>query len=94
VLQSETSYAPNETELKIITLTAKQADLTAKNNAVSTVSANVSNSRIARDTKLYGTDTRLFDIVSEIKKYVKSVFSASSPQFAQVKGIQFKKVNK
>ncbi|CAN1529842.1 hypothetical protein MCEGE10_01356 [Flavobacteriaceae bacterium] len=91
VLQSETSYAPNETDLKIITLTAKQTDLTAKNNAVSTAYANVSNSRIARDTTLYGTDTGLFDIASEIKKYVKSVFGASSPQFAQVKGIGFSK---
>jgi hypothetical protein len=80
--------------IKIITLTAKKADLTAKNNAVSTAYANVSNSRIARDTKLYSTDTRLFDIASEIKKYVKSVFGASSPQFAQVKEIQFKKVKK
>ena len=94
VLESETSYTPNETELKIITLTAKQADLTAKNNAVATAYAIISNSRIARDTTLYGTDTGLFDIASEIKKYVKSVFGASSPQFAQVKGIQFKKVNK
>jgi hypothetical protein len=91
VLKSETRYAPNETELKIITLTAKQADLTAKNNAVSTAYAFISNSRIATDTTLYGTDTGLFDIASEIKKYVKSVFGASSPQFAQVKGIQFKK---
>ena len=92
VLESETSYTPNETDLKIITLTAKQADLTAKNSAVSSAYANVSNSRIARDTTLYGTDTGLFDIATEIKKYVKSVFGASSPQFAQVKGIVFKKI--
>jgi len=94
VLQSETSYTPNETELKIVTLTAKQADLTAKNNAVSTAYAIISNSRIARDTTLYGKDTGLFDIASEIKKYVKSVFGASSPQFAQVKGIEFSKKKK
>jgi hypothetical protein len=91
VLQSETSYTPNETELKIVTLTAKLTDLTDKNNAVSTAYATISNSRIARDTTLYGTDTGLFDIASEIKKYVKSVFGASSPQFAQVKGIAFLK---
>ena len=91
VLQSETSYTPNETDLKIETLIAKQADLIAKNSAVSTAYADVSNSRIARDTKLYGTVTGLFDIAAEIKKYVKSVFGASSPQFAQVKGIKFSK---
>ncbi|HFG0566836.1 TPA: hypothetical protein ACGFUW_002626 [Flavobacterium psychrophilum] len=94
VLQTEPSYAPNENDLKIATLTAKQADLTAKNNAVSTAYTNVSNSRIARDTTIYGTDTGLFDIATEVKKYVKSVFGATSPQFAQVKGIEFTKKKK
>ena len=91
VLQSEASYAPNENDLKIVTLTAKQADLTAKNSAVATAYTNVSNSRIARDTTIYAPETGLFDIASEVKKYVKSVFGATSPQFAQVKGIEFKK---
>jgi hypothetical protein len=89
VLQTEPSYAPNENDLKIVTLTAKQADLTAKNSAVATAYTIVSNSRIERDTTIYGTDTGLFDIATEVKKYVKSVFGATSPQFAQVKGIKF-----
>lgn len=94
VLQTEPSYAPNETDLQIATLTAKQANLTAKNNAVSTAYTNVSNSRIARDTTIYATDTGLFDIATEVKKYIKSVFGATSPQFAQVKGIEFTKKKK
>jgi hypothetical protein len=94
VLQTEPSYSPNETDLQIATLTAKQADLTAKNNAVSTAYTNVSNSRIARDTTIYGTGTGLFDIATEVKKYIKSVFGATSPQFAQVKGIEFTKKKK
>ena len=94
VLQTEPSYSPNETDLQIATLTAKQADLTSKNNAVSTAYTNVSNSRIARDTTIYGTDTGLFDIATEVKKYIKSVFGATSPQFAQVKGIEFTKKKK
>jgi hypothetical protein len=92
VLQSEPSYAPNEIDLKITTLTAKQADLTAKNNGVATAYTNISNSRIARNSTLYATDTGLFDIATEVKKYVKSIYGATSPQFAQVKGIEFKKV--
>ena len=94
VLQTEPSYAPNETELKIVTLTAKQTDLTAKNSAVATAYTNISNSRIARDTAIYRTDTGLFDIATEVKKYVKSVYGATSPQFAQVKGIEFTKKKK
>ena len=94
VLQSKPSYTPNENDLKIVTLTAKQADLTAKNSAVATAYTNISNSRIARDTTIYGTNTGLFDVATEVKKYVKSVFGATSPQFAQVKGIEFTKKKK
>lgn len=91
VLQSETSYTPNENDLKITTLTAKQADLTAKNNAVATAYTNVSNSRIARNTTLYSAEGSIFDVASDIKKYVKSIYGATSPQYAQVKSIEFKK---
>ena len=94
VLESETSYAPNETDLQIATLTAKQTDLTAKNNAVANAYTNVSNSRISRDTTLYATTTGLFDIATEVKKYVKSIYGATSPQFAQIKGIEFTKKRK
>jgi hypothetical protein len=94
VLQSEASYAPNENDLKITTLTTKQADLTAKNSAVATAYTNVSNSRIARDTTIYGKNTGLVDIAAEVKKYVKSVYGATSPQFAQIKGIEFTKKRK
>ncbi len=94
VLQSEPTYTPNETDLKVVTLTAKQTDLTAKNSAVATAYTNISNSRIARDAKLYTPETGLIEIASEVKKYVKSVFGASSPQFAQVKGIEFTKKKK
>jgi hypothetical protein len=92
VLQSETSYTPNENDLKIVTLTAKQASLVAKNNAVATAYTNISNSRIARDKTLYDESTGLVDIALEVKKYIKSVFGASSPEYAQVKGIEFKKI--
>jgi hypothetical protein len=94
VLQSETSYTPNEDELKLTTLTTKQADLIAKNNAVASAYATISNSRIARDKTLYDETSGLVDIATEVKKYIKSVYGATSPEFAQVKGIEFKKVRK
>lgn len=94
ILQSEASYTPNETELKIVTLTAKQADLIAKNNAVSTAYTNVSNTRIARDKTLYDENSGLVPVAGEVKKYIKSIFGATSPEYAQVKGIEFKKAKK
>ena len=94
VLQSEPSYLPNENDLKITTLTAKQADLVAKNNAVATAYTNISNSRISRNTTLYSSETGLVEIAAEVKKYVKSVYGATSPQYAQIKGIEFTKARR
>ncbi|NCP52560.1 MAG: hypothetical protein GW839_13540 [Flavobacteriales bacterium] len=92
VLAAEPSYTPNETELQVATLQATLTDLTAKNTAVSTAYTNISNSRIARNESLYNATDGLVKISLDVKNYVKSVFGASSPQFAQVKGIPFTKV--
>jgi hypothetical protein len=91
VLKSETTYLPNEADLKVASITTKQTDLTAKNNAVATAYASISNSRIARNTLLYKEETGLLDIAADVKKYIKSIYGATSPQFAQVKGLKFRK---
>lgn len=89
VLQSESSYTPNETDLQVATLQAKQDDLSDKNRQLADAYTIVSNSRISRDKTLYGSDTSLIQVATEVKKYIKSVFGATSPEFAQVKGIEF-----
>lgn len=91
VLENESSYTPNETDLQIATLQALQNELTTKNNEVATSYANISNSRIARNNALYSTEGSIFDVASEVKKYIKSIYGTTSPEFAQVKGIEFKK---
>lgn len=91
VLEAEPSYTPNETELQVATIDAKIADLTAKNTAVATAYTNISNSRISRNETLYTSDNGIFETASEVKKYIKSVFGASSPQYNQVSGIKFSK---
>jgi hypothetical protein len=91
VLQSEPTYTPNETDLQITTLITKQNDLTTKNNEVATAYANISTARIERNTVLYTTEGSIFDVAAEVKKYIKSIYGASSPQFAQVKGLKFTK---
>ena len=91
VLEEEPSYTPNETELQVATIDAKITDLTAKNTAVSTAYTNISNSRISRNETLYTSDNGIFETASEVKKYIKSVFGASSPQYNQVSGIKFSK---
>ena len=86
VLEAEPSYTPNETDLQTATIQTKIAELTAKNTAVATAYASISNSRIARNETLYSATTGLVETANEVKKYVKSVFVASSPQFAQFFG--------
>ncbi len=91
VLESEPSYAPNEDDLKITTLQAKAQDLKNKNEQVAVAYTAVSNARIERNKTLYNDDTGLVDTAGEVKKYVKSVYGATSPEFGQIKGIKFKK---
>ena len=80
--------------MKIATLTAKQADMTAKNTALATAYTAVSNSRINRDKVLYKETTGLVPIATDVKKYIKAVFGASSAEYRQVKSIEFTKPRK
>ncbi len=89
VLQSEPSYAPNENDLKITTLQAKKQDLERNNERVATAYTEVSNTRLQRNNTLYNEENGLVPTAGEVKKYVKSVFGATSPEYGQIKGIKF-----
>jgi len=91
VLESEPSYTPNESDLKVTALQSKLQDLKDKNDNVANAYTAVSNARIERNKTLYKDDSGLVDTAGEVKKYVKSVFGATSPEFGQIKGIKFKK---
>lgn len=91
VLLSETSYAPNETILQTTTVATKIDTLTTKNNEVATAYTQVSNSRIQRNKTIYGKEDGIVDIALGVKKYVKSIFGATSPQYEQISGIEFKR---
>ena len=91
VLETEPSYTPNEVELQIATIDSKIEDLSVKNTAVATAYTNISNSRISRNETLYTSENGIYETASEVKKYIKSVFGASSPQYNQVSGIKFSK---
>jgi len=91
VLASEPSYTPNETDLQIATLQTKLQELKDSNEKVAVAYTEVSNARIARDKTLYDDDIGLVDTASDVKKYVKSVFGATSSEFGQIKGIKFRK---
>lgn len=88
---ADTNYSPNEMDLQAASLNAVIDDLEDSNNAESLASAQLSSALIARNAVLYTPGTGLCDITSEVKKYVKSVFGAQSPQYKLVAKISFKK---
>mgnify|MGYP001374604408 CR=1 FL=1 len=91
---SEPTYTPNEVDLQAATLQIFHNNLKATNTAVINATTAISNARIARNQILYAPKTGLYDIAQEVKKYVKSVFGATSPQYKQVSKIKFTKPRK
>ena len=91
LVQSEPTYTPNETDLQVATLTALVIDLRAKNTVVINATTDLSNARLARNKILYKDLTGLYDIQLEVKKYVKSVYGATSAEYKQVRKIKFTK---
>ncbi len=92
ILQSVPAYNPNEVPFKVITLQAQLANLISLNNAANTSYATLKNARIQRNTFLYAKDTGVLDLVKQVKAYVKSVYGASSQQYAAVNAIKFTRV--
>lgn len=92
ILSTEPSYIPNENDLKIATLNTQLTTLKNVNTAVINSYTTVSNSRIARDQSLYNTVNGLCTTAKEVKMYVKSLFGATSPQYKQISGLEFKTV--
>jgi hypothetical protein len=89
VLEEQSGYTPNETELQTGTLNTNLTDMRAKNTAVVNSGVDLSNSRLSRNDLLYADDKGLVKTAQDVKKYVKSVFGVTSPQFKQISGLKF-----
>ena len=85
-------YKPNEAELSAQGLQSTLKTLQETNQSVIDRYTLWSAARISRDTALYTPIVGLFDTAADVKKYVKSVFKASSPQYRQISGLKFTKV--
>ena len=91
-VSQDANYKPNEKELQTATLQTKLDSLKTSNTDLVNTYTNWSNARINRNTTLYNPLTGLVQTALEVKKYVKSVFGATSPQFKQVSGLEFTNV--
>lgn len=92
VSEAEALYHPNEAHLQVATLQTRLAAMETANTDVTAEAVPLSNSRIDRNDILYDNDDNLCDRAGLVKKYVKSLYGASSPQYSQVRGLEFKKV--
>lgn len=91
VAKSETTYNPNETELKTANVDTLIARLTLLNKNENTSFVAMEKARISRDKRLYAEKTGVLDTVEDIKEYAKSVFGANSPELKQLTAIKFSK---
>ena len=89
LLSAQTGYAPNETALTTAALTTFLTNMRTANTAAINAFTPLSNSRIERNKTLYQAETGLVDVAGDVKKYVKSVFGGTSPQYKQVSGLKF-----
>lgn len=91
ILDGEALYNPNEAHLTVATNTALHTAMEDANKDVTTEAVPLSNSRISRNEILYTNADSLIERADLVKKYVKSVYGATSPQYAQVSGLEFKR---
>jgi hypothetical protein len=89
LLSEQPGYAPNEPNLQIAALQSLLADFKTKNEAVKTTRMLLSNARISRNKTIYNPESGLLKAAASTKKYVKSLYGASSPQFNEVRGLIF-----
>jgi hypothetical protein len=90
LLISDSNYKPNEADLTIDANHAKLDELKTANTAVIDTYTNFSNSRISRNNVLYNILTGLVNTALDVKKYVKSIYGATDPQYKQVNKLEFK----
>ena len=91
IFDAEPLYIPNEVPLQVATNQALHTLMTTANTDVVDNAVPLSNSRIGRNGVLYTDETGLCDVAALVKKYVKALYGATSPQYAQVSGLEFKK---
>lgn len=84
------THNPNEADLTLPALNTKTSKLKEVNTTVINDFTSFSNGLIHRNDVLYNPLTGVVNTALMVKKYVKSVFGANSPQYKQVNSIEFR----
>ena len=87
------TYNPNEDDLKLTNLETYKNSLVSSTQSVDQTEAELNNKLIERDQLLYADGTGLYSIAQNVKKYVKSLYGANSPEYTNVSAIKFTSQN-
>ena len=75
--------------MKLANLNTYKDSLISSTQAVDQTEAELNNKLIERDNILYMDGTGLYSIAQNVKKYVKSLYGAGSPEYKNVSSIEF-----
>ena len=89
LLETISAYNPNEEDLKLANLNTYKESLMSATQSVDQTEAELNNKLIERDNILYADRTGLYTIAQNVKKYVKSIYGANSPEYTNVSSIEF-----
>ncbi|MFL9833384.1 hypothetical protein [Chryseobacterium terrae] len=89
LLATLSNYNPDEDELKLSYLNSYKDSLQGATQLVDQTEAELNVMLIERNKILYTEETGLYSIAQNVKKYVKSLYGATSPEYSTVSAIKF-----
>jgi hypothetical protein len=89
IVSNIATYKPNEDDLKVAALQASANALKARNNAVSTAFAPLSQARGTRDQELYLSGDCVVNTALLVKAYVSAAFGSQSQLYKSIKPLRF-----
>ncbi len=89
-VEKEPAYQPNEPALSIENIKKYFSQIQEANNSVAAVSERLHLTREARNELLYEPEAGLVTVAFGVKKYIRSVFTASSSEFKNANALKFR----
>ena len=89
LIETIDTYNPNIEDLKLVNLKTYQEDLVKATKEVNKTEAELKTELTKRNEVLYNEENGVYEIGQNVKKYVKSVYGATSPEYSNVSKIKF-----
>lgn len=90
-LESHSTYAPNEDEIKIVTLKSINTEQKSQNAAVNHAANELLTARTARNNTLYRETVGVVHLVPSVKSYLKSLGETGKPYYEAAVRLKFSK---